>query len=417
MNRIDNQFTMPKPLGSINRSNEQNFVKDTDNHKKANADDLSLNSMKLNHNAAISMKLVFQSVSSNFLSSTSSSNDSPLSRLASAMEAPEKAASDIFDFEKVAEEVMSFISTSMMAAKDRGATEEELQEMLKQGRAGANLGLDQAIGELDDMAMLDDELTVGIEKSRDLINEGIDELTKKLFPNDNQVSSPNGSIVDSPTANSTRVENESYSSNTKSSDLTITTTDGDIVSISFSDIQEYASSSNYNINEKDGSTNEDYNTSYAAYREVNFSYSVEGDLDDEERSAIETLIKEVNSLQKDFFSGDVEKAYEKALELGFDNQQISGFSMDLQQTQKSYVSQTYTEVASFDENLIPKANKELKPLIDFVEQFKALQEKTDQIFSKDDDTLGQLLTAVLKAEYGDIKEPQKALIAIADKLK
>ncbi len=56
------------------------------------------------------------------------------------------------------------------------------------------------------------------------------------------------------------------------------------------------------------------------------------------RNTIYEKIKEVNSLQKDFFSGNVDQAFEKALELGFDNEQIANFSMDLQQTQTSYVS-------------------------------------------------------------------------------
>jgi hypothetical protein len=65
------------------------------------------------------------------------------------------------------------------------------------------------------------------------------------------------------------------------------------------------------------------------YNEVNFSYSVEDGLDKEEKSAIEALIKDVNSLQKDFFSGNVDQAFDKAIELSFDNEQIANFSMDL----------------------------------------------------------------------------------------
>ena len=153
------------------------------------------------------------------------------------------------------------------------------------------------------------------------------------------------------------------------------------------------------------------------YHEVNFFYSVEGELDDEERAAIEALIKDVNSLQKDFFSGNVDQAFEKALELGFDNEQISNFSMDLKQTKTSYVSQTYTEIAEYDENVLPSVNKELRPLIDFIEQFKQLQEKADSMLSKDDDAFGQLLNAVFKAEFGEDKESKEKLDKVIETVK
>jgi len=39
----------------------------------------------------------------------------------------------------------------------------------------------------------------------------------------------------------------------------------------------------------------------------------------------------------------------------------------------SYVSQTYTEVAEFENNAFSKSDKELRPLIDFLGHFKQLQ--------------------------------------------
>jgi hypothetical protein len=287
-----------------------------------------------------------------------------------------------------------------------------LKEMFEQGRAGANLGIDQAKGDLKDLAMLDDDLNQGIEKSRTLINKGIDDLYEQMFPPANKSNEKIAELT--PSIRSTAIDSELYTSNSKGSELSITTTDGDVVSISFSELQEYASKEAYQYQESSqgGSTN--YISTSSQYNEINFSYSVEGELDNDEKAAIEALIKDVNSLQKDFFNGDVNKAFEKAVELSFDNKQITSFSMDLQQTKTSYVSQAYTAVAELDDKLAPSVGKDLRPLIDFLDQFNQLQEQADKILSKNDDAFGQLLDAVFKAEFGDDKVAKEKFDKVID---
>jgi len=395
MNKIDNPATMPNYLGH-DRQAQQMKNDSVKEHMPAG----SFDKLALNNRTAISMKIVFQSVSSQisarFEKSTyraDEKNTIPASKMASTSLPDNESPTGFFDFEKVAKTIMDFVGGSIIAAKAGGASDEELKEMFEQGRAGANLGIDQALGELKDMAMLDEGLNQGIEKSRDIVNTNLDDLYEQMFPTDNA-------------SNVTKVnlDSELYTSNSKSSDLTITTTDGDIVSISFSELQETASQERYQYAENGKGASENYSMASSQYHEINFSYSVEGELDDDEKAAIEALIKDVNSLQKDFFSGNVDKAFEKALELGFDNEQIANFSMDLQHTQTSYVSQTYVEVSEFDENPLANTQKELKPLIDFLEQFKQLQETAEKLLSKNDDSFGQLLDAVFKAEFGDDKE-------------
>ncbi len=417
MNKIDNQTTMPNYLGH-NRQAQQ--MKNDAVKEKMPSD--SFDKLALHNRSAISMKIVFQSVSSQvsakfekFNYGSQEKSKLPTSAIDTSPLNESESTSGFFDFEKVAKTIMDFVGGSILAAQAGGASDEELKEMFEQGRAGANLGIDQAIGDLKDLAMLDDDLNQGIEKSRDLLNKNLDDLYDQIFPAEKSTNS--NAELEAPSSENVALDSELYASNSKSSDLTITTTDGDIVSISFSELQEYASQERYQYAQNKEGTSENYNTMNSQYHEVNFSYSVEGDLDDDEKAAIEALIKDVNSLQKDFFSGNVDKAFEKALELGFDNEQISSFSMDLQQTQTSYVSQTYTEVSGFDEKQLPRADKELKPLIDFLDQFKQLQERADELLSKNDDAFGQLLDAVFKAEFGDNKESKEKLDKVIDTVK
>ncbi len=408
MNKIDNPATMPNYLGH-DRQAQQMKNDSVKEHMPAG----SFDKLALNNRTAISMKIVFQSVSSQISARFDKSayradekNTIPASKMASPSLADNDSATGFFDFEKVAKTIMDFVGGSIIAAKAGGASDEELKEMFEQGRAGANLGIDQALGELKDMAMLDEGLNQGIEKSRDIVNTNLDDLYEQMFPTDKA-------------SNSTKVklDSELYTSNSKSSDLTITTTDGDIVSISFSELQETASQESYQYAENGKGASENYSMASSQYHEVNFSYSVEGELDDDEKAAIEALIKDVNSLQKDFFSGNVDKAFEKALELGFDNEQIANFSMDLQHTQASYVSQTYVEVSEFDENLLANTQKELKPLFDFLDQFKQLQETAEKLLSKNNDSFGQLLDAVFKAEFGDDKEAKDKFDKVIETIK
>jgi hypothetical protein len=414
MNKIDNQTALPNYLGH-NRQAEQMKNEAVKQHIPKE----SFDKLALSNRASISMKIVFQSVSSKISESfnhTPQEKNIALTNTVSKDPVTEgNAFAGIFDFEEVARTVMEFVGGSILAAQANGASDDEIKEMFEQGRAGANLGIDQAIGELKDLAMLDDDLSQGIEKSRDLINQNISDLYTKIFPEEEQSTSD--VVLENQNISNASLDSDLYKSNSKNSDLSITTTDGDIVSILFSELQQYASKENYQYEEGNKGVADNYSMVNSEYHEVNFSYSVEGKLDDEEKAAIEALIKAVNSLQKDFFTGNVDQAFEKAIELGFDIEQIVNISMDLQQTKTSYVSETYTEVAEFDEKALPNADKELRPLIDFLAQFKQIQEKADSILSKNDYAFGQLLDAVFNAEFGEDKESKEKLDKVIETVK
>lgn len=57
--------------------------------------------------------------------------------------------------------------------------------------------------------------------------------------------------------------------------------------------------------------------------------SVEGELNDEELAAIGALVTKVDALAKDFFAGDIQKAFAAAASLGFDSEQIASFALKL----------------------------------------------------------------------------------------
>ncbi|NQY64609.1 MAG: DUF5610 domain-containing protein [Alteromonadaceae bacterium] len=143
---------------------------------------------------------------------------------------------------------MSFISSSVQAAKQRGASNDELEEMLEQARSGANDGIDEAITALGDLQLLDDDLAEGVEKSRVLIAIGIDKLSEQLAPSENgSESEPSVSTLASPINQTMAYSSNSSVASSSNSDLSITTADGDVVTISFSELQAHHKEVQFNL--------------------------------------------------------------------------------------------------------------------------------------------------------------------------
>ena len=346
----------------------------------------SLDNVSISERSVVALKMVHQSISAKFLSVQGFNNE---------IAEPGSEKLNIFDFDAVAKNVMSFVNSSLSAAKSRGASADELQEMLGQARQGANIGIDEAIEELGELNVLDEELSDGIEKARDLINAGLDETEEKLTNEGLTVPASPPSLA----SHAVEVSSHNHASQSNSSDLSITTADGDIVSISFSALEKSQSSENFSYYAGQDSKEMSYQSSTSSYSELNFSFSVQGDLDKDELHAIQSLIKDISKIEKDFFSGNIDKAFNKALELGYDEEQLSSFNLELRQTQTNYVSQAYTEVANYNVDADDELNSVVRPVLDFIGEFKELRENANKILDKEGDQFNKLLESVLNAEF------------------
>lgn len=361
-----------------------------------------LDNVALTGNGPLGMKVVQHSISMQF---SSSSREIITSE---EIDEIEENNTSLFDFEKVAENVLNFIGGRIRLAKEEGSSNDELEAMFNQARTGVTRGFEQALGELDELGVLDDELTNGIEKSRGLIFQGIDELEQSYFPTNNQAEKSEDSEVSKLDSENivTSLNTELYASSKRTSDLVITTLDGDKVSIAFSDIQHAEKNDRY-TNDKDQV--ERFESSSSSYRTTHFSYTIEGDISDDEQQAIASLIKDVNMLQKDFFKGDIEKAFDHAMNLGFDTGQIAEFSMELYQSKTTKVSQAYSEVANADQKVLPSQEKTLRPLIDFVKQLQVLQDQTNRLLENQNGQFFTLFEKVFEAEFSHLESYKENL--------
>ena len=126
--------------------------------------------------------------------------------------------------------------------------------------------------------------------------------------------------------------------------FTLKTQDGDSVTISASATRD----------DRLGYQSVNYDGPYAQYNgsrvraetseSSQFAISVNGELDEDELSAINDLLGQVGNLSEAFFSGNIEEAFEMALDIGYDESEIARFSLDLKQEVTTYVTATYAEV-------------------------------------------------------------------------
>ncbi|NRA71879.1 MAG: DUF5610 domain-containing protein [Gammaproteobacteria bacterium] len=226
-----------------------------------------------------------------------------------------------FDFEAVAKNVMDFVSGIIIGAQASGASDDKLNELLSQARSGIDQGFSQARDELKGFDIYTKELEQGIDKSYQLIQDSMTDLEQQLF-------SPQVSSINVSEQQLDLFEDEQAS-------IAITTKDGDEININFSRFTSL--SQRQSIVDGENSKNIEFN------QYQSFSFQVEGTLDKEELKAVSNLIKDITKLADKFFNGDVEKAWQQAQELGFDDQQIAQFSFDFKEVKQISVIEHYSQ--------------------------------------------------------------------------
>ena len=239
----------------------------------------------------------------------------------------------LFDFNEVVKNVLDFVTSSVNKAKANGANDEKLQDILSQARKGVQTGVDEAVDELKGMGVFNQELEEGIDKSKEGIFSGLDKFEQNLF---------------NPQPASVTVSQAQYVSLSNSADYTFTTAEGDEVSISFADAYQSQSSSRYQKTDDSQS----FSTQFSESRELSFSMSVNGELNEDEQQAINDLMAELQDVSKTFFSGDLDKAFEQAQELSLGNEQLVAFSMDLRQSKTVAAIKEYEQIKPTSEKAI-----------------------------------------------------------------
>lgn len=283
---------------------------------------------------------------------------------------PEKSvneAKSVFDADAVIDTVMTHIGKRIDQARSNGASEADLKSMMDAARSGVETGFKQAREQIDALSKLDEPLAEKIDAAEQGIYDGIDELEEDLF-------NPQAELIKANTVEYAK----SYERTQNSFSFELTTQEGDVVKIqAMSDYESYQAALKAQGDGKE---------LYARYSEQNsasgFNLLVEGDLNDEEMAAIESLMAQVNDLAGEFYTGDLGTAFDMAMNLTSDADQIAQFSLNLKQ---SYVGvQEYGAMKGegalgnkgYAADLLPKGLAE--PLANFAQGVKEAAQTADQ---------------------------------------
>ncbi len=319
----------------------------------------------------------------------------------------DEKSNSLFDFEKVARNVLKFVGGVIRGAADGGASDEKLNGLFSQAREGVSRGF--AMAEKDLAGFMNEEIEQGMTKSRDLIDTGIDDLETDIFGRE-----PANAVTLSSL-------NAVAASDEKSGSLTIRTKDGDEVSFSFESLRSFQASQQLNFEaqtsegqssaengEQSGtnfSASYTQQTSYQYYERSGISFSLKGELDEDELDSIADLVGQVQDLADTFYSGDIDKAFEEALSLGFDDKELVGYALQLNRTTQTEVLKTYENIQHYNEdsNDNAKYGNVVSPVAQYLEKMMDTFANTENKLASSEDY--NALIAGLINEMKDVQVP------------
>ena len=324
-------------------------------------------------------------------------------------EKPEKSEDknkSLFDFEKVARNVMRFVGGVIEGAARGGADQDKLNSLFSQAREGVAKGI--AMAEKDIGSFMNDEIKEGIDRSRNLINDRIDSLEKRLLGGEESdaVSGVNASLM-------------AGASDSRSGNILIRTRDGDELTLSFESLRQFqyaqqtqvTTSGNQTSGSDEGSGTNNYTTTasqsslYQYFERSGVSFSLKGELDEDELKAIADLVGEANDLADTFFAGDLDKAFEEALSLGFDDKELVGYALQLNHTKQSQVVEAYESIQHYrDENAdANKYGNMVSPISQYMDKMLSTMDSAGEKLQSGEDYSSMIAGIINKME--DVQVP------------
>ena len=171
-----------------------------------------------------------------------------------------------------------------------------------------------------------------------------------------------------------------YDSSSETS-IQIKTNDGDIVNIDFSN-SSHLEYFNGSIENGQLSAND---TNYQNSSENNYSFSVEGDLDEGELAAIEKLVAGIQETTKSYSQNDISDAFSTISQIDFDTSELQAYQFESKTVEEFKAVSLYQQIASDETNETESTNPPMSSNIDLA--------------------IGSILDLLAKAEENNISEP------------
>lgn len=284
-----------------------------------------------------------------------------------------------FSPEKIARNILSFIDTAIGSARANGGDPAAIQKKQAEAKAAVEKGFAEAKDILQSFGAWNGAVKDNAEKTLGLIQKGLDD--RAAVGNEAVPAVQSSAAVQ--TANLAALDTK----RAETFDMEIKTREGDIVKLSYS-VNQSAGFKASRVADGNGVSQE---VSAYSSRSENLLFSVQGDLNDDEKKAIDDLMKNVDTLAKDFYSGDMQGAMQRAMALDMNKEQLSSLSLDLSYTQSRSAISAYREVGALDPNTRPPLRKaEVGTIGDFNKDLQGMLREASRFF-QDADKLVQKL--------------------------
>jgi len=281
--------------------------------------------------------------------------------------------------------ILDFIGGRLQTLAANGADSGDIENAYNQAVKGFQRGLTEAKSILQGMQMLTGDVTAGVDRTEQLVNDGLTRLREQFSISNPAAATRNESVqsaISEPPARpapltatkvvqayrqqSTQVNGYSESSNVGNSnpasaglranaaayaesyrrndsvELSLRTQDGDIISLSFSSAASLERNASLASNQQGTTTTAMLAYQRSASFSSNFSMSVRGDLDNGELDALNSLLEDVSALSDEFFNGDFDRAFTMAMDFQMDSSEFSAMALDLARATRASVTTSYT---------------------------------------------------------------------------
>ncbi|MGA4531661.1 DUF5610 domain-containing protein [Ectopseudomonas chengduensis] len=242
---------------------------------------------------------------------------------------------DEYTPEKVAGRILGFIEQRLQSEAAAGADPAKLDKLLSQARDGVEKGFAEARKILDGMGVLKGQVASDIDDTYKRIQDGFGDLDKR-FGSAAPGASDKVAVVG---------YSERFSALAETFDLSVTTRDGDRLRISVAQASASWSQSSFAASSDGKSTTVVGTSQSGSMRIGGWQVDVEGELDDDEIKALEKLFSQVQDLSDKFYAGDLAGAFDRAMALDMDGEQLASMSLRLTQTSVRQATDAYGAVA------------------------------------------------------------------------
>ena len=255
-----------------------------------------------------------------------------------AAPADTSVAANDYSPEAVADRILSFITDRLEQEKANGASPERLKSLYQQALKGVEQGLREGRDIIQAEGLFSGDTKDTFYQTVNLIADGLQELGEELFGVDLEEPpvEEGGEVGGGFELGSSQVMLES----SRSFEMEVVTQEGDRVKILVNSGQSFSSDQ---MRFQNGGTSIDaFEVNYSSFDDL--SFTVEGDLNEEELAALNDLFSQVNDVAETFYGGDVELAFDQAMSVGMDPEQLASFAVNMNQSETIAVRDTYVAV-------------------------------------------------------------------------